>query len=224
MAFYATFLTNLYGWRLKKSSSTAEKKRLRIEYSERLLSMMDIHVIVKGIEKLPDEGRLLLIANHRSIIDPLIIELALKDTDIFGHWVSKKELYDSFFFGLFVRNGGSVLLDRESRQMGNFFSEIKSHVSKGDSIFLFPEGTRNKSETELADFKDGARIIAMKNRLPILPVYIRSHAFEVLDNALNGAKQRQEVIVEIGDLLDYKDRSIGLETSYRKMFALDTRK
>ena len=58
---------------------------------------------------------------RRSIIDPPIIEVALKHTTIFGPWISKKELYNSFFFGLFVRNAGSILLDREKSQMRNNF-------------------------------------------------------------------------------------------------------
>jgi len=220
MAVYATLLTNRYGIKLKKTSSGTEKKRLRLEYSKKLLSSLHIDVVVKGKEKLPKEGRFLLITNHRSIIDPLIIEIALQETAIFGLWVSKKELYNSFFFGLFTRNAGTVLLDREAKQMGSFFKEIKSQVGEGNSIFLFPEGTRNKGTSDLSEFKEGARIIAMKNRLPILPLYIRTNADEVLASALQDRSQRQ-LYVEVGDLIDYRDRSVELEEAYRRMFGLE---
>lgn len=220
MALYATFVTNRYGLKLKKAPSGAEKKSIRMEYSQKLLSALHIDVVVKGDEKIPKEGRFLLISNHRSIIDPLIIELALKDSDIFGLWVSKKELYNSFFFGAFTRNAGTILLDRESKQMSGFFKEIKSHVDNGNSIFLFPEGTRNKERTDLSEFKDGASIIALKNRLPILPVYIRTNANDVLESALKNRPQQLHIIVEIGDLIDYKDRSVKLEEAYRNMFNL----
>ncbi len=221
MALYATFLTNWYGYRLKKISIGAEKKHVRLEYAQTLLSKLGIGVDTKGLEKLPKDGSFLLISNHRSTIDPLIVELALKDTTLFGHWISKKELYDSFFFGMFTRNGGSILLDRESRQMGGFFSDIKKHVKNGDSIFLFPEGTRNKTEDDLSEFKDGARIIAMKNRLPILPIYIRTNANSVLDDVLNKRPEEPAMItVEIGDLIDYKDRSVALEEAYKRTFDL----
>lgn len=221
MALYATFLTNIYGLKLKKASSGAEKKKLRLAYAQKLLSSLMIGVVVKGAEKLPKDGRFLLITNHRSIIDPLIIEAAFKDTDVFGLWVSKKELYNSFFFGVFTRNGGTVLLDREAKQMSGFFKEIKSGIDEGSAIFLFPEGTRNRGTSDLSEFKEGARIIAVKNRLPILPIYIRTNANEILEAVLKKRpQQQQQVIVEIGDLIDYKARSVDLETAYRKMFQL----
>jgi 1-acyl-sn-glycerol-3-phosphate acyltransferase len=220
MALYATFLTNRYGLKLKKITSDAEKKRVRLEYAQKLLSALNINVVVKGEERLTKEGQFLLISNHRSIIDPLIIEIAIKDTDIFGLWISKKELYNSFFFGLFTRNGGSILIDRESKEMSNFFKDIKSNVDNGNSIFLFPEGSRNKEETDLSNFKDGARIIALKNRLPILPVYIGINTNDVLKSALKNRQQQLHVTIEIGDYIDYKDRSVELEEAYRNIFNL----
>ena len=220
MAIYATFLTNWYGFRLKQAVSDAQKVKLRMEYARKLLGALHINIVVKGSEKLPKDGQYLLVSNHRSIIDPLIIEMALKETKILGNWVSKKELFNSFFFGLFTRNAGSILLDREAKQMSGFFKEVKANVAKGYSIFLFPEGTRNKEETDLCEFKDGARIIALKNRLPILPVYIRTHANDVLESALRNRPRQLQINVEIGRTIDYRDKTAGLEETYKNIFNL----
>ncbi len=95
IAIYATYLTNKYGFKLKKVTTSKDKKALRIEYSETLLSKLNISVEVLNKEKLPKDGNYLLMSNHRSIIDPLIVELALKDSKIHGFWVSKKELFNS---------------------------------------------------------------------------------------------------------------------------------
>ena len=217
MAIYALFLTNYFGFKLKRTSDGTEKKRLRLEYSTTLLDRLKISVGVKDKERLPKDGQYLVISNHRGIIDPLILEIALKESHIFGLWVSKKELYNSPFFGIFVRNAGSILLDREQSQMGGFFSDIKKGVKEGASIFLFPEGTRNKSDKPLIEFKDGARIMALKNRLPILPVYIRTHTDKTLGTALNDKNAKQMITIEIGELIDYKDRT-NLEEAYRKQF------
>jgi 1-acyl-sn-glycerol-3-phosphate acyltransferase len=220
MALYATLLTNWYGLKLKFTRCSAAKKRLRIAYSERLMGKLGIVVSIKYPEKLPKEGQYLLVSNHRSIIDPTIIELVLSRTSLFGLWVSKKELYNSLFFGLFTRSAGSILLDREAAQMSSFFKEVKAGVNDGHSVFLFPEGTRHKGESELSGFKDGARIIAMKNRLPILPLYIRTRADIALNKVLDEGGSSVEVVVEVGDVIDYKDRTQTLEESYRTMFAL----
>ena len=217
-AIYSLFLTNKYGFKLKRAIDSNEKTRLRIEYAKTLLSYMDINVEVEGAEKLSKGGQYLVISNHRSIIDPLIVEIALQHTGIHGLWISKKELYNSFFFGMFTRNGGSILLDRDSKQMSSFFKEIKQSVAGGDSIFVFPEGTRNKTDKAIAEFKDGSQIIAMKNRLPILPVYIKSNANKVLMDAIENNAKDLKIVIEIGDLIDYKDRSKKLEELYRLRF------
>lgn len=218
MALYSLYLTNKFGFKLKKAKSYTEKKKLRIEYSRTILSRLNIDVSVSGLDKLNPDGQYLLLSNHRSIIDPCLVEVALKDTNILGLWVAKKELYFSFFFGLFVRNGGTILLDRSSTKMSKFFKDIKTGLSKGGSIFVFPEGTRNKQGTDLSEFKEGSRIIAVKNRLPILPVHIKTNANEILHTAINKREKGLRIEVEFGDVIDYKDKSISLEQAYRKMF------
>ncbi len=219
LAIYALFLTNLYGFKLKKIKESLDKKRVRHEYAATLLKKLKISVEVQNAEKLDSNKQYLLLSNHRGIIDPLIVEMALTHTNIFGLWISKKELYNSPFFGMFVRNGGAVLLDREQSQMSGFFSEIKSEVKKGNSIFIFPEGTRNKSEASLIEFKEGFRIIALKNRLPILPVYIRTHTDKALGVALNEKNIEQTVTIEIGDEIDYKEKR-DIQELYKEMFKI----
>jgi 1-acyl-sn-glycerol-3-phosphate acyltransferase len=216
---YGLYLTNSFGFRLSRTDDSMEKKRLRHAYSAAQLKTLNITVKIKNKEKLPKEGSYLVVINHRSIIDPPIVEVALEDSTIFGPWISKKELYNSFFFGLFVRNAGSILLDRDKNQMSGFFSQIKKAVKRGESIFIFPEGTRNKTEKSLTTFKEGSRIIALKNRLPILPLYIQSNADNILKYALANKTLQQEVVIEVGDIIDYKDRT-SLEELYRKNFHL----
>ncbi|MCB4760641.1 MAG: 1-acyl-sn-glycerol-3-phosphate acyltransferase [Sulfurovum sp.] len=215
----ALYLTNSYGLKLKRTRDSMEKKRLRLEYSQKQMKTLNIEVRVENIHKLPQEGQFLLISNHRTIIDPPIIEIMLKNTKIFGFWVSKKELYNSFFFGMFVRNGGSILLDRRQKQMTGFFSDIKMSVKGGDSIFIFPEGTRNKTDKQIGTFKDGSRIIALKNKLPILPVYIKGNAAEILKEAIRDNSVRREVTVEVGDLIDYKNKQ-DIQEIYKEQFGL----
>ena len=219
-AIYGLYLTNSFGLRLTRTNDPMEKKRLRHAYSAAQLETLNITVTVENKENLPLDGQYLIITNHRSIIDPPIVEVALQDTNIFGPWISKKELYNSFFFGLFVRNAGSILLDREKSQMSGFFADIKEAVKRGESIFIFPEGTRNKTDKTLTSFKEGSRIIALKNRLPILPMYIKSNANEALANALNDKTLSQELTVVIGDIIDYKEK-INLESRYREIFNLE---
>ena len=217
-AIYALYLTNKFGFKLRKAHTSEEKSRLRLEYAETLMGNLNIAVEVEGADKLEKGGQYLVVSNHRSIIDPLIIEIALQHMGVHGAWISKKELYNSFFFGMFTRNAGTILLDREAKQMSSFFKDIKASVAEGDSIYVFPEGTRNKTDQPLSEFKDGSQIIAVKNRLPILPVYIKTNANEALMKSLKYNAKDLKVVIEIGDMIDYKDRSRTLEEAYRQTF------
>ncbi|AKF25349.1 glycerol acyltransferase [Sulfurovum lithotrophicum] len=217
--FIALYLTNSYGLKLKRTDDPKEKKRLRLAYAFDQLKALNIEVRTEHVERLPTEGQYLLVSNHRTIIDPPLIEVVLKDTDIFGLWIAKKELYNSFFFGMFVRNAGCILLDREKSQMAGFFADVKAGVKAGSSIFIFPEGTRNKSDRPVDTFKEGSRIIALKNRLPILPVYIRGNAAEILKEAIDDSAVKREIVVEIGELIDFREKR-DLREVYMERFGL----
>lgn len=194
-----------------------EKKKIRLAYSQAQLASLHIEIAIEDKEKLPLVGQYLLLSNHRTVIDPLIIETALEHTGIFGLWIAKKELYNSFFFGLFVRNAGSILIDREKSQMSGFFADVKKGVQKEHSIFIFPEGTRNATNKPVASFKEGSRLIALKNKLPILPVYIKDNAREILREALYDNSQKRKITIVVGDVIDYRDK-IDLESRYKEIF------
>lgn len=218
MAIYATYLTNKYGFALSGVTDAKKRKVARIGYATQLLTKLNIKVNVINKEKLPQDGKYLLASNHRTIIDPLIVELATQDTSLHGDWIAKKELYKSFFFGTFVRNLGTILLDREASQMSSFFKDIKASVKSGNSIYIFPEGTRNKTDSPIAEFKEGAQIIALKNKLPILPVFIKNKANDVLMSAIKDNSIERTIEIEIGDILDAKDRSLPFAEAYKKQF------
>ena len=218
IAIHATYLTNIYGFKLSGISDPKIRKQARIDYSDDILKILNIKVKVINLDKLPNDGKYLLTSNHRTVIDPVIVEQVTKYTNLHGDWIAKKELYNSFFFGKFTRNLGTILLDREASQMGGFFKDVKKSVKSGNSIYIFPEGTRNKTDEVISEFKEGARIIAIKNRLPILPVYIRSRADEILKEAVKDSSITRTIEVEIGDIIDYKDKTLSLEQNYRNQF------
>lgn len=221
MGIYSLFLTNYYGARLRFSSKTPKEiGSLRLQYSKILLNdKLKIDIKLHNPELIPPNEQFIIAINHRSIIDPLTILIALEEnTDLYGEWVAKKELYNSPFFGLFVRNAGTILVDREKAQMSDFFKEIKTRVTDGKSVYIFPEGSRNKTDSQLIEFKGGANIMALKNRTRILPVYIKENTAEVLSNAIN-KNDRQELNVYVGEPIEYKERD--LENVYKSRFKIE---
>ena len=217
IAIYATYLTNKYGFMCKWAANDEEIRKIRDIYAHKLLGHIGVKIVVDNPEKAPKE-KCVLLCNHKSVIDPLVIDISVENTPAYGMWIAKKELYNSFFFGVFVRNAGTILLDRESSETSGFFKDVKESVQMGRSIFIFPEGTRNKTDKPLTEFKDGAKIIAIKNRLPIIPVYIKTNANDALMKAIKTKGEPREVHVVFGDPIDPKDKSMSLEENYRKQF------
>ena len=216
---YAFFLTNLYAIKLRKIFKDEHKKPIRLEYSKKLLEKLHITVHVENPEEIPETGQYLFVVNHRSIIDPLIIDIALQQSHIFGLWLAKKELYDSLLFGNAVRNGGCIRVSRGNTDIKQFFTDINAGLARGSSICIFPEGTRNKTDKTLLDFKEGVRIISRKNRLPIIPVYIRTHSNKALDLALKTGKA-SEISIMFGDIIPYRE-SQDIQTRYREIFKIE---
>lgn len=220
MAIYSTYLTNLYGYKLRKVTELEDRKRIRAEYCTRILEDLNIEVKIINEQNIPEDGKYLLVCNHRTIIDPLVVEAVMQFRNIYAYWIAKKELYHSFFFGLFIRNAGTILIDRDASAMSGFFKEIKQVVAKGYSIFIFPEGSRNNTDEPIIEFKAGSQLIAVKNRLDILPVYIRNRADKITAEAIADSSVRRVVEIEIGELISYKDRETSLGDAYKKTFNL----
>jgi len=218
---YGFFLTRKYGAKLRHLPNHSDKKSVRLEYAELFFSTLNIEIHIENKEKIPQNGQYLIFSNHRSILDPLAIDIVLAESSIFGLWIAKKELYDSLLFGTAVRNGGCIRLDREEKNRKIFFSDIKSGLAQGSSICIFPEGTRNKTQKDLLPFKNGVRIIALKNKLPLLPLYIKNNASKVLEEALLDNTIQREITIVVGDTIPCTDKK-DLETSYKEMFKLKT--
>lgn len=115
---------------------------------------------------------ILFISNHRSIFD-LIVSYIIIDKPIC--FIAKIELSKIPLFSLWMKNIGCLFLDRNDIRQGmqvvlNAIEQIKS----GNSVFICPEGTRNKSDDkyDLLEFKEGSFSIAKKTDCRIVPIAI----------------------------------------------------
>lgn len=216
---YGVYLTLIYASKLKKVHTFEEKKIIRLSYAKLFFSKLNIRITIENKDNIPLAGQYLIFSNHRSILDPLALDIVFQKSTIFGLWIAKKELYDSWLFGKAAEHGGCIRLDRDKKNTKIFFSDISKGLDGGASICIFPEGTRNKGDKALLPFKKGLGIIALKNNLPLLPIYIKSHASNVLEEALRDNANEKEIVIVIGETVPANDRN-DLEITYKKMFDL----
>lgn len=128
-------------------------------------------VRVINAENEPTDKGFLLISNHTSGFDPVIIGAAMNQQICF---MGKKELFKIPLLGGFLRALGSFPVDRK----GSDISAIKTMVNmlkEGRCTGLFPQGTRRAGihprETEV---KTGVSLIAARSGADILPVCIKT--------------------------------------------------
>lgn len=134
---------------------------------------MTFQMFVLGI-KLEIEGTLdescdMVLMNHQSLLDIIVIEY-IHGRDL--AWVAKKEISDLFFFGHIIKAPRMISVDRENKAgIIHLLKETKDRLDKGRPIAMFPEGTRSDGKS-MGEFKPGAKIIANKYGLKVQPIIL----------------------------------------------------
>lgn len=110
----------------------------------------------------------MLVANHTSMTDIMLMLVAVKNPFVF---VGKKELVKIPLFGYFYKRT-CILVDRQNqRSRKEVFDSAQRRLNKGTSICIFPEGGVPDDTSVLLDnFKDGAFRLAIDHQIPIVPI------------------------------------------------------
>lgn len=130
------------------------------------IRLLHIRLEVSGLEKLPTEGRFLLVCNHRSNFDPILTWQILKKQNL--AFVSKPENFQIPIFGRFIRRCCFLPIDRRNPRNALETIDAASKLLEEDrvNIAIYPEGTRSKACT-LLPFHNGVFKIAKKAGVPI---------------------------------------------------------
>ena len=126
-------------------------------------------VEIIGIENYIPGGKV-LIPNHISLHDPLMIGVCLPE---FAQYMAKKELFENKLFAKFLNYCGGFPVDRNKNDIRAVKKSLKILKSDGP-LLIFAEGTRNKTDVPLKA-KTGAIILALKAKVPIVPITIDSN-------------------------------------------------
>ena len=122
---------------------------------------------VIGREHVP-EGGAVLCANHNNAVDPILIALALpKDAGL--RFMAKMELFQNPFLKWLFLKLGAFPVDRKNNDVTAMKTAMRC-LQNGEKLMLFPEGTRVKSEGDVAA-KGGAVMFATRTGVPMIPIY-----------------------------------------------------
>ena len=135
-----------------------------------ILWMAGVKITVKGRENVPADQAVLYVGNHRSYFDILVGYVTVPSLTGF---VAKKEMEKIPLLSSWMKLVNCLFLDRVNLKEGlkTILAGIEQ-VKRGVSVWIFPEGTRNRHDDilELLPFKEGSLKIAEKSGCPVVPV------------------------------------------------------
>jgi 1-acyl-sn-glycerol-3-phosphate acyltransferase len=147
---------------------------------------------VEGRERLPRHGAAVLVANHASLIDILVL------FDLFRpyKWVSKASNFRLPFVGWNMRLNDYVPLRRGDREsVLEMLAHCGRHLESGSPILMFPEGTRS-ADGALKAFKDGAFELAVTHGVPVIPIAVHGTAAALPKHGLV-LEQHVDALIEV---------------------------
>ena len=119
---------------------------------------------LEGAEKLRAPGGRLIVANHPSLLDVVLLMARIPKAQC----VVKHELWTHPFLGPLMRRAGYIRNDLEPEEM---IAACQAALRAGDSLIIFPEGTRSLPGSPLR-FRRGFANVATLIGAPIQPVLI----------------------------------------------------
>ena len=124
---------------------------------------------ITGIDNVPEQGGFVLVSNHISYWDPVVIGCALPKTRQI-YFMAKHELFKIPLLGTVINALGAFPVKRGGADRSAIRIAL-NHLEKSRSVGIFPEGTRSKTD-EILDPHMGAAMLSTRSGVPVLPVAV----------------------------------------------------
>lgn len=133
----------------------------------RILIKVVYRIRFVGLEHVPQRGGYMIVCNHQSYSDPILLGIRLKQHLYF---MAKAELFDHKLLGVIIKGLGAFPVNR-GRGDTSAIDKSVALLGEGKVLAIFPEGTRSKTGEPLRP-KSGAAVIAQQTGADVLPCAI----------------------------------------------------
>lgn len=182
----------------REEREAANYKLLRL-LIRMVISITGMKISIEGKENIKKDTNYLIIGNHKSDLDSLILIWLFEEPLIF---IGKEELKKTPFISTWFKEIGCLFIERDNiRQSAKVILEGVEILKGGKSIVIFPEGKRIM-EDRLGEFKNGSFKLAIKSKAAVLPVAIVDSykAFEESKRIKSA-----NIKINVGEKIDYKE-------------------
>jgi 1-acyl-sn-glycerol-3-phosphate acyltransferase len=131
------------------------------------VAVVVFRVRVVGREHVPETGGALVLSNHQSHLDPVLIGLAC---DRRLNYLARESLFGFPPFRWLINSLDAIPIDREGLGLAGL-KETLRRLKQGEMVLIFPEGTRTR-DGQVAAFKPGFGLLAKRTAVPLVPVAI----------------------------------------------------
>lgn len=183
----------------------------------RIVTTLAFDLKVYGAHRVPSEGGVLLVSNHQSYLDPVLVGVRLKRP---LSYLAKSELFRFGPFAWLIRALGAFPVKQGAGDVGAM-KETIARLQEGRALNIFPEGSRTE-DGELLPIEKGVGLVIRKAKVPVVPVVIHGS----YDAWPKGQKfpRPHPIRILYGHPLDLSsmDREQIIETigrTFREMFA-----
>ena len=170
------------------------------------------HVRTKGLDKIPEEGPAVLVCNHVSFVDALIIAGCVRRPVRF---VMYHKIYDLPVLNFVFRTAKAISIAgkfEDEELLKKAFDDIDEALADGDLVCIFPEG-KLTSDGSMNTFRDGVETIIERRAVPVMPMALQGlwgSAFSrqrtnIFYRLYKGFKSSIGLVV--GDLVEPQDAS-----------------
>ena len=146
------------------------------EFSMRFIIWLLGHTLYRvehrNLEAIPDEGAALLVCNHVSFVDALLLGGAIRRPVRF---VMYYRIYNLPVLNFVFRTAGAVPIAAQHEDRAIYeqaFARIKAYLEAGEVVCIFPEG-KLTTTGELNEFKGGVELILRDTPVPVIPLALR---------------------------------------------------
>lgn len=173
------------------------------------------HVKSEGLDKIPEQGAAVLVCNHVSYVDALIIAGCIRRPVRF---VMYYKIYKLPVLNFIFRTAKTIPIAgkyEDETLLKTAFDEIENALANGDLVCIFPEG-KLTANGKMKTFRDGVERIIQRRAVPVVPMALQGlwgsvfsrYKSNIIRRLFKGIKSSIGLVV--GDRVEAKDVSASM--------------